>query len=61
MVTAVTVDVPASVAAGDGLVLVLSTNSTVTGAAPAGWTEEGARSSGPSPTTQVFQRVATGR
>jgi PKD repeat protein len=50
--------VPASVQAGDGLVLVLSTNSTVTGTAPAGFTERAAQSGAPSLTTQVFSRVA---
>ncbi|MGZ4508079.1 MAG: PKD domain-containing protein [Blastococcus sp.] len=58
-VTSVSVDVPASVRAGNGLVLVLSTNSTATGAAPAGWTQAGVQVSGSAPTTQVFQRVAT--
>ncbi|MGZ4550299.1 MAG: PKD domain-containing protein [Blastococcus sp.] len=57
-VTSVSVAVPANVQAGDGLVLVLSTNSTVTGATPAGWTPAGTRLSGTGPTTQVFQRVA---
>ncbi len=57
-VTSVSVDVPAGVQAGDGLVLVLSTNSTVTGAAPAGWTQRGAQLSGTGPNTQVFSRVA---
>jgi hypothetical protein len=55
----VSLDVPAGVQAGDGLVLVLSTNSTVTGAAPTGWTQEGVVVSGNAPTTQVYQRVAT--
>ncbi len=57
-VTSVALDVPAEVQAGDGMVLVLSTNSTVTGAAPAGWTEVDSRLSGSGPTTQVFERVA---
>jgi hypothetical protein len=57
-VTQATVTVPAGVQAGDGLVLVLSTNSTVSGAAPAGWTQRGAQLSGTGPNTQVFSRVA---
>ncbi len=57
-VTSVTVDVPGTVQAGDGLVLVLTTNSTVTGAAPAGYTQAGSQVSGSGPTTQVFSRVA---
>ena len=58
-VTSVTVDVPDGVQPGDGLVLVLSTNSAVTGAAPAGFTPEGSRTSGTAMTTQVFSAVAT--
>lgn len=58
-VTSAAVTVPAAVQAGDGLVLVLSTNSTVTGATPAGWTAVHSRLSGTGPNTQVFQRVAT--
>ncbi|WP_236830752.1 PKD domain-containing protein [Blastococcus sp. KM273128] len=59
VVTSATLEVPASVRAGDGLLLVLSTNSTVTGAAPAGWTEVGRVSANDlNPTTQVFSRVA---
>jgi len=58
VVTSVSLDVPDSVRAGDGMVLVLSTNSTVTGTAPAGWSQEGIVISGPAPTTQVFDRVA---
>jgi PKD repeat protein len=58
-VTSATVNVPAGVQAGDGLVLVLSTNSTVSGATPAGWTAAHTRLSGTGPNTQVFQRVAT--
>ena len=38
--------------------LVLSTNSTATGATPAGWTAAHSVPSGTGPTTQVFQRVA---
>jgi PKD repeat protein len=57
--TSVPVTVPASVQPGDGMVLVLSTNSAVTGTAPAGWNLVGAQVSSPSVTTQVFQRVAT--
>jgi PKD repeat protein len=55
---AIPLTVPATVQPGDGLVLVLSTNSTVTGTAPAGWTQVGAQVASPSVTTQVFQRVA---
>ena len=58
-VTSAAITVPAGVQAGDGLVLVLSTNSTVTGATPAGWTAVHSRLSGTGPNTQVFQRVAT--
>jgi hypothetical protein len=57
-VTSASVAVPASVQAGDGLVMVLSTNSTVTGAVPAGWTQAATVLSGTGPNTQVFQRVA---
>ncbi len=57
-VTSVSVNVPASVQAGDGMVLVLSTNSTVTGTAPAGWTQASVQLSGTGPNTQVFSRVA---
>jgi PKD repeat protein len=54
----VSVTVPDGVQAGDGLVLVLSTNSTATGTAPAGFTQAAIQASGNAPTTQVFQRVA---
>jgi PKD repeat protein len=57
-VTSVSVDIPTGVQAGDGLVLVLSTNSTASGATPTGWTPAHARLSGSGPSTQVFQRVA---
>jgi PKD repeat protein len=57
--TSVSLTVPASAQARDGLVLVLSTNSTVTGTAPDGWTLVGTQSASPSLTTQVFSRVAT--
>jgi PKD repeat protein len=57
-VTAASVTVPASVEAGDGLVLVLSTNSDVTGTLPAGWVAEGVVGSDTSITTQVFSRSA---
>jgi hypothetical protein len=50
--------VPATVQPGDALLLVLSTNSTVNGTAPAGWTEEGRQASGSSISTQVWSRVA---
>jgi hypothetical protein len=56
--TSVSLTVPASVQPGDALLLVLSTNSTVTGTAPAGWAEEGRQASGSSITTQVWSRVA---
>ncbi|SDX86564.1 PKD domain-containing protein [Modestobacter sp. DSM 44400] len=56
--TSVALTVPSSVQPGDGLVLVLSTNSTVTGTAPSGWSQVGTQVSSPSVTTQVFQRVA---
>jgi PKD repeat protein len=55
----VSVDVPAAVRAGDGLVLVLGTNSDVTGTAPAGWVLAGTQTDGGKMTTQVFSRVAT--
>ncbi|MGY2002145.1 PKD domain-containing protein [Blastococcus sp. SYSU DS1024] len=59
VVTSAALEVPASVQAGDGLLLVLSTNSTVTGAAPAGWVEVGRVTAADlNPTTQVFSRVA---
>jgi hypothetical protein len=58
VVTSVSLDVPDSVAAGDGLLLVLSTNSTVRGTTPAGYTLEGVQAAGNAPTTQVFSRVA---
>lgn len=57
-VTSASVEIPAGVESGDGMVLVLSTNSTVSGASPAGWTQAGIVVSGNGPTTQVFQRVA---
>jgi hypothetical protein len=59
-VTSTSVTVPAGVQAGDGMVLVLATNGTVTGTAPAGWTLVATRAAGTTAvTTQVFQRVAT--
>jgi PKD repeat protein len=57
-VTQAAVTVPAAVRAGDGLVLLLSTNSVAKGATPAGWTLAGTQTSGTSVTTQVFSRVA---
>jgi PKD repeat protein len=57
-VRAISVDVPGAVQAGDGLVMVLSTNSAVTGTAPAGWTLAGTQTDGGKMTTQVFSRVA---
>jgi PKD repeat protein len=59
VVGSVSLPVPEDVSAGDALVMVLSTNSLVTGAAPDGWTQAATVSSGPAPTTQVFERVAT--
>lgn len=57
--TSAAVTVPASVQAGDALVLVLSTNSAVTGTAPAGYTVVGTQTANTAITTRVFQRVAT--
>ena len=45
--------------AGDGLVLVLGTNSDVTGTAPDGWVLAATQTDGGKMTTQVFSRVAT--
>ena len=58
-VTSVQVTVPAAVQAGDGLVVVVSTNSGVTATLPAGWTQELSQASGTNMTTQVFSKVAT--
>ena len=59
-VTSVQVAVPAAVQAGDGMLLVLSTNSsTATGTPPAGWAPVGRRTSGTAVNTQVWRRVAT--
>ncbi len=57
-VTSVALTVPADVAPGDGLVLVLSTNSDATGTAPAGFVLEGSQTSGGNITTQVWSRPA---
>jgi len=57
-VTSARVTVPASVQPGDGLVLVLSTNSTVNGAVPAGFTAVGTQTAATAMTTQVWHRVA---
>ena len=57
-VTTVSVTVPATVAAGDGLVLVLSTSSDATGTAPAGFVLEGSQTSAANITTQVWSRPA---
>ena len=54
-----TVTVPTSVQPGDALVLVLTTNSAVSGAEPAGYASVGTQTSGHALTTQVWQRVAT--
>ena len=51
--------VPGSIQAGDALVLALTTNSSVSGADPAGYTLVGTQTSGNAVTTQVWQRVAT--
>jgi len=51
--------VPASVQAGDALVLALTTNSAVSGTTPAGYSLVGTQTSGNVVTTQVWQRVAT--
>ncbi len=60
-VASASVTVPDTVQAGDGLVLVLSTNSTATGTAPAGFTQAASLTvAGLNPTTQVFSRVAGG-
>lgn len=64
--TSISLTVPV-VEPGDGLVLALSTNSAVTGTAPAGFTQAGvetapvsATNAAAAMTTQVFQKVATG-
>ena len=57
-VTSVSVTVPADVAPGDAMLLVLSTSSAVTGTPPAGWALEGTRVSGTNITTQVWSRTA---
>jgi PKD repeat protein len=59
VVTSASVTVPASVQAGDGMVLVASVNSTVSMATPSGWTAERTQASG-QVVTRVFSRVATG-
>jgi hypothetical protein len=61
----VAVPVPAGVEAGDGMVLILSTNSSVTGTAPAGFTAAAPAQTSLSGktvamSTQVFDKVATG-
>lgn len=58
-VSAISVEVPSAVKAGDGLVLVLGTNSAVTGTAPAGWVLSGTQTDADKMTVQVFSRVAT--
>jgi PKD repeat protein len=57
-VSSASLTVPETVRAGDALVLVLSTNSTASGTAPAGYTQVASSPAGSSPTTQVFRRVA---
>ncbi len=54
----VALTVPPTVAAGDGLVLVLSTNSDATGTAPTGFILEGSQTSAGNITTQVWSRPA---
>jgi PKD repeat protein len=56
--TAPSVDVPESVEAGDALLLMLTTNSTVSGTSPAGWTLAHVEQNAPGITTQLFTRVA---
>ena len=58
-VTSASVQVPASVQAGDALLLVLSTNSDAAGAAPAGFAPEASQTSGTNITTQLWSRTAT--
>jgi PKD repeat protein len=58
-VTSLSLTVPATVNAGDGMVLVASTNSGATATPPTGYTAEGTQTSGTNITTQVFSRVAT--
>jgi PKD repeat protein len=58
-VASASLTVPATVQAGDGLVLITSTNSGATAATPAGYTAEGTQTSNASITSQVFSRVAT--
>jgi PKD repeat protein len=58
-VSKVSLTVPASVREGDGLVMVLSTNSTATGTPPAGWQAVGRQVAGTAMTTEVFTKVAT--
>jgi PKD repeat protein len=58
-VSSVSIVTPSAVQSGDGMLLVLSTNSAVSGTAPAGWTLVGSRLSGTGPNSQVWRRVAT--
>jgi PKD repeat protein len=57
--TTISVTVPPAVQAGDGLVLVLSTNSSATGTADTGFTPVQNGTAVASMTTQLFQKVAT--
>jgi hypothetical protein len=57
-VSSVDLGVPASVRAGDAMVLVLSATGDATGTAPDGWTLEAERSAGAGLRTQVWSRVA---
>ena len=58
--TNLTVNVPATASADDGLVLITTVaSSTTTATAPAGWTQVGQTTSGGT-TSTVWQRVATG-
>lgn len=63
-VSGLSVTVPAGVAAGDGMVLILTTNNASTAAAPAGFSQVGVQTANngttPAMTAQVFQKVATG-
>ncbi|MCW2636004.1 MAG: domain containing protein [Blastococcus sp.] len=59
LVTSVSIPVPASVQAGDALLLVLSTSSDAVGTAPAGFTSEGRQASGTTMTTELWSRTAT--
>lgn len=57
-VTSIPFTIPSTVQPGDGLVLLVTTNSAVTGSLPDGWASEDKLSAGTSVTGQVFSRVA---